>query len=192
MRLLRRRSTSAALPSRLAALVPGREQVLGAVPLDGDGRRWAVATVEHLVVLDGGVVEARHGWDSVTHGSWDAQERAFTLELLHDGEPLVLTVPEQVAVATRASGSAFDERAFAAALRHRVNAAIVHHATDTLPSGRRATASIRRRADGSLYSVTDPPLDGGGREDQALDADDVDALLALESRVRDGVGLPTP
>ena len=52
MRLLRRRPASAALPSRLAALVPGRERVLGAVPLDEDGRCWAAATAEHLVILD--------------------------------------------------------------------------------------------------------------------------------------------
>ena len=47
-----------------------------------------------------------------------------------------------------------------------------------------------------------PPRDGPDRFEGrklviasahgAQDADDVDALLALESRVRDGVGLPTP
>ena len=191
MRLLRRRPASAALPSRLAALVPGRERVLGAVPLDEGGRCWAAATAEHLVILDDDGVDARHGWDCVTHGSWDARERVFTLELLHDGEPLVLAVPERVVGAGRGSGLTVDERTFAVALRQRVDAAIVHHATDTLPSGRCATASVRRRSDGSLYSITDPPPGGDG-EGRALDADDVDALLALERRVRDGVGLPTP
>ena len=113
-------------------------------------------------------------------------------ELLHDGEPLVLTVPERIAGAGRGEEPVVDERAFAVALRQRVNAAVVHHATGTLPSGRRATASVRRRADGSLYSVTDPPRAGGDRGGRELDPDDVEALLALERRVRDGVGLPTP
>ena len=51
---------------------------------------------------------------------------------------------------------------------------------------------LRRRADGSLYSVTDPPRAGGDHGGRELDPDDVEALLALERRVRDGVGLPTP
>ena len=143
MRLLRRRSASAVPPARLIALVPGSEPVLGAVPLDRAGRRWAVATAQRLLVLDEDGIDAGHDWDGVNRGAWDAEARTFTLELLGGTEPL--------------------------------------------PSGRRATASVRRRADGSLYSVTDPPLG----EDGALDADDVDALLALERRVRDGVGLTT-
>ena len=192
MRLLRRRPASATLPSRLALLMPGHERVLGAVPLDEGGRRWAVATAQRLVIVDDDGIGASHGWDGVTHGAWDAQERAFTLELLHEDEPLVLTVPERIAGAGRGEAPVVDERAFAVALRQRVNAAVVHHATGTLPSGRRATASVRRRADGSLYSITDPPRAGGDSGGRELDPDDVEALLALERRVRDGVGLPTP
>jgi len=111
----------------------------------------------------------------------------FTLELLHEAEPLVLSVPERIPKAGRDGDVMVAEKDFAVALRQRIDAAIIHHVSDALPSGRRATASVRRRADGSLYSVTDPPLG----EDGALDADDVDALLALERRVRDGVGLTT-
>ena len=192
MRLRRRRPPSAALPSHLAGLVPGSEAVLGAVPLDEEGRRWAVATAGSLVILDEGGVDTARTWDGVTRGAWDAEERTFTLELLHEAEPLVLSVPERIPRAGR-DGVMVDvmvaEKDFAVALRQRIDAAIIHHVSDTLPSGRRATASVRRRADGSLYSVTDPPMAG---HNQALSADDVDALGALERRARDGVGLPTP
>jgi hypothetical protein avisC_07922 len=189
MRLLRRRPPSAALPSRLAGLVPGSEPVLGAVPLDEEGRRWAVATSGSLMILDEGGVDTARTWDGVTRGAWDAEERTFTLELLHEAEPLVLSVPERIPRVGRDGDVMVAEKAFAVALRQRIDAAIIHHVSDTLPSGRRATASVRRRADGSLYSVTDPPLAG---EEPPLDADDADALGALERRARDGVGLPTP
>ena len=178
MRLLRRRSASAVPPARLIALVPGSEPVLGAVPLDRAGRR---------LVLDEDGIDAGHDWDGVNRGAWDAEARTFTLELLGGTEPLTLTVPDRIRGAGRDGELAVEERPFAVALRQRITAAIIHQAGCALPSGRRATASVRRRADGSLYSVTDPPLG----EDGALDADDVDALLALERRVRDGVGLTT-
>ena len=75
MRLLRRRPPSTALPSHLAGLVPRSEQVLGAVPLDEEGRRWAVATAGSLVILDEDGVNATRTWDGVTRGTWDAEER---------------------------------------------------------------------------------------------------------------------
>ena len=181
MRLLRRRSASAVPPARLIALVPGSEPVLGAVPLDRAGRRWAVATAQRLLVLDEDGIDAGHDWDGVNRGAWDAEARTFTLELLGGTEPLMLTVPDRIRGAGWDGELAVEERPFAVALRQRITAAIIHQAGCALPSG------VRRRADGSLYSVTDPPLG----EDGALDADDVDALLALERRVRDGVGLTT-
>ena len=185
MRLLRRRSASAVPPARLIALVPGSEPVLGAVPLDRAGRRWAVATAQRLLVLDEDGIDAGHDWDGVNRGAWDAEARTFTLELLAGPAAPRRTPPHRGA--GRDGELAVEERPFAVALRQRITAAIIHQAGCALPSGRRATASVRRRADGSLYSVTDPPLG----EDGALDADDVDALLALERRVRDGVGLTT-
>ena len=187
MRLLRRRSASAVPPARLIALVPGSEQVLGAVPLDRAGRRRGGGTPPRRQVhADAGLVAGHHE-GRVDRGAWDAEARTFTLELLGGTEPLTLTVPDRIRGAGRDGELAVEERAFAVALRQRITAAIIHQAGCALPSGRRATASVRRRADGSLYSVTDPPLG----EDGALDADDVDALLALERRVRDGVGLTT-
>ena len=151
-----------------------------------------MATAGSLVILDEDGVDATRTWDGVTRGTWDAEERTFTLELLHEAEPLVLSVPERIPKAGRDGDVMVAEKDFAVALRQRIDAAIIHHVSDALPSGRRATASVRRRADGSLYSVTDPPRAGGDRGGRELDPDDVEALLALERRVRDGVGLPTP
>ena len=187
MRLLRRRSASAVPPARLIALVPGSEPVLGAVPLDRAGRGGGGGPPPPRP----GRGRGGAGWGDAggggNRGAWDAEARTFTLELLGGTEPLTLTVPDRIRGAERDGELAVEERAFAVALRQRITAAIIHQAGCALPSGRRATASVRRRADGSLYSVTDPPLG----EDGALDADDVDALLALERRVRDGVGLTT-
>ena len=78
-----------------------------------------------------------------------------------------------------------DERGFARVLRQRVDSAIVHHVSRTLPDGTRATASVRRGADGVLYSTTEPDssrerTDGLGR-----------ALRDLERCAREAVGLPT-
>ena len=112
---------------------------------------------------------------------------------LEEAEPLVLVVPDRVSTATedgRDGERAVEEKMFALALRQRVNAAIIHHASATLPDGRRITASVRRRPDGVLYSVTDPPV-GGGDADRELGLDDIDPLTSLEDRVRDAVGLPT-
>ena len=148
---------------------------------------WPAGSHELVLVLDEDGIDAGHDWDGVNRGAWDAEARTFTLELLGGTEPLTLTVPDRIRGAGRDGELAVEERAFAVALRQRITAAIIHPAGRALPRGRRATASVRRRADGSLYSVTDPPLG----EDGALDADDVDALLALERRVRDGVGLTT-
>ena len=156
------------------------EPVLGAVPLDEAGGRWAVAAPSGVIILDEDGIDVRHAWDRINRGTWDARERTFTLALLDEAEPLVLVVPDRASTATM----------FALALRQRVNAAIIHHASATLPDGRRITASVRRRPDGVLYSVTDPPV-GGGDADRELGLDDIDALTSLEDRVRDAVGLPT-
>jgi len=184
MRLLRRRPPSAALPSHLAGLVPGSDAVLGAVPLDEEGRRWAVATAGSLVILDDDGVDATRTWDGVTRGTWDAEERAFTLRWTQqDRDDLVLKVPAGVRDGDTYAST--DVAPFAKALRQRVEAAIVHSAVAALPSGATATASVRRGADGHLYSVTRPTMT------QASDKEDAEALQALENRVREGVGLPT-
>ena len=66
-----------------------------------------------------------------------------------------------------------------------MEAAIVHSAVTTLPSGATATASVRRGSDGELYSVTRPLIS------QVDEVEDCHALQELEDRVREGVGLPT-
>ena len=81
--------------------------------------------------------------------------------------------------------AAADVAPFAKALRQRVEAAIIHSAVTTLPSGATATASVRRGGDGELYSVTRPLIS------QVEEVEDRRALQELENRVREGVGLPT-
>ena len=184
---LRRRQGSS---SRSTTVLPleMREQlhqpVLGAVPLDEAGSAWAAATADALVVFSGRSRPEHHAWDEVEQGSWDAEERAFTLRWTDLGRAaLVLEVP-----AGLRDGDTYaptDVAPFAKALRQRVEAAIVHSAVATLPSGVTATASVRRGADGELYSVTRPAMS------QVSDEEDHEALQALENRVREGVGLPT-
>ena len=165
-----------------------REQLhqpaLGAVPLDEDGSAWAAATADALVVFSGRSRPEHYAWDEVERGTWDAEERAFTLRWTQqDRDDLVLKVPAGVR-----NGDAYasaDAAPFAKALRQRVEAAIVHSAVTTLPSGATATASVRRGSDGELYSVTRPLIS------QVDEAEDRRAIQELENRVREGVGLPT-
>ena len=161
-----------------------RQPVLGAVPLNEDGSAWAAATADTLVVFSGSSRPTHHAWDEVEHGAWDADTRAFTLRWTDlDRDDLVLEVP--AGIRDGGTYASTDVAPFAKALRQRVEAAIVHSAVVTLPSGMTATASVRRGRDGGLYSVTRPTTS------QVADEDDGEALQALENRVREGVGLPT-
>lgn len=164
-----------------------REPSLGAVPLDAEGSAWAVATASALVVFNGRSRPESHPWDEVEQGTWDGQDRVFTLRWTQqDREDLALKVP--AGVRRGDAGDAYasaDVAPFAKALRQRVEAAIIHSAVATLPSGATATASVRRGSDGELYSVTRP------LSSQIDEAEDRRALQELENRVREGVGLPT-
>ena len=198
------------LPQDLARSLPRGCAVLGAVPLRPDGECWLVAAPHALLRLgrdggEAGALPASTGWDRISRASWDAERRTLTLHLLHDAHgPRVLSVPDAVhrppdprgaGEARQAGGESgagagavvhdVDERGFARVLRQRVDSAIVHHVSRTLPDGTRATASVRRGADGVLYSTTEPDssrerTDGLGRE-----------LRDLERRAREAVGLPT-
>ena len=213
MSLLSRRRGArpvARLPQDLARSLPRGCAVLGAVPLRPDGECWLVAAPHALLRLgrsngEAGALPASTGWDRISRASWDAERRTLTLHLLHDAHgPRVLSVPDAVrrppdphgaGEARQAGGESgagagavvhdVDERGFARVLRQRVDSAIVHHVSRTLPDGTRATASVRRGADGVLYSTTEPDssrerTDGLGRE-----------LRDLERRAREAVGLPT-
>ena len=161
-----------------------REPSVGAVPLDAEGSAWAVATASSLVVFNGRSGPETHPWDEVEQGSWDGQDRVFTLRWTQqDRGDLALKVPAGVR-----NGDAYasvDVAPFAKALRQRVEAAIIHGAVAMLPSGATATASVRRGSDGELYSVTRPLIS------QVAEAEDRRTLRELENRVREGVGLPT-
>ena len=187
MPILRRRQgtpirSTATLPLQMREQL--REPDLGAVPLDADGSAWAVATAGALVVFTGSSRPETPPWDEVEQGSWDGQERVFTLRWTQqDREDLTLKVPAGVR-----NGDAYasaDVAPFAKALRQRVEAAIIHSAVAMLPSGATATASVRRGSDGELYSVTRPLIS------QVDEAEDRRAIQELENRVREGVGLPT-
>ena len=206
--LSRRRSARpvAHLPQDLARSLPRGCAVLGAVPLRPDGECWLVAAPHALLRLghsdgEAGALPASTGWDRISRASWDAERRTLTLHLLHDAHgPRVLSVPDAVrrppdlrgaGEAGKAGGEAdavvhdVDERGFARALRQRVDSAIVHHVSRTLPDGTRATASVRRGADGVLYSTTEP-------ESSEAQPDTLGrALRDLERSAREAVGLPT-
>ena len=187
MPILRRRQGSstrstATLPLELREQL--HEPALGSVPLDAEGSAWAVATASALVVFNGRSRPETHPWDEVEHGTWDGQERVFTLRWTQqDRGDLVLKVP--AGVRRGDAYAAADVAPFAKALRQRVEAAIIHSTVTTLPSGVTATASVRRGSDGDLYSVTRPLT---SQVDEAVDRR---ALQELENRVREGVGLPT-
>jgi len=187
MPILRRRQGSstrstATLPLELREQL--HEPALGSVPLDAEGSAWAVATASTLVVFTGSRRPEIHPWDEVEQGSWDGQERVFTLRWTQqDRGDLVLKVP--AGVRRGDAYAAADVAPFAKALRQRVEAAIIHSAVAALPNGATATASVRRGSDGELYSVTRPLIS------QVDEAEDRRVLQELENRVREGVGLPT-
>lgn len=184
---LRRRQGSSTRSTTVLPLEM-REQlhqpVLGAVLLDEGGSAWAAATADALVVFSGRCKPEYHAWDEVEQGSWDVEERAFTLRWADlDRDDLVLKVPAGIRDGDTYTPT--DVAPFAKALRQRVEAAIIHSAVAMLPSGVIASASVRRGANGNLYSVTRPAAS------QVSDEEDYEALRALENRVREGVGLPT-
>ena len=210
MSLLSRRRGArpvARLPQDLARALPRGCAVLGAVPLRPDGECWLVAAPHALLRLgrsngEASALPASTGWDRISRASWDAERRTLTLHLLHDAHgPRVLSVPDAVRRPPdpRGAGEAgeeagagagavvhdVDERGFARVLRQRVDSAIVHHVSRALPDGTRATASVRRGADGVLYSTTEP-------ESSEAQSDELGrALRDLERSAREAVGLPT-
>ena len=186
LNLRRRQGSSTRSASKLPRemLEQLHQPALGAVPLDEDGSAWAVATADALVVFSGRSRPEHYAWDEVERGAWDAEDRAFTLRWTQqDRDDLVLKVPAGVRDGDTYAST--DVAPFAKALRQRVEAAIVHSAVTTLPSGATATASVRRGSDGELYSVTRPLIS------QVDEVEDCQALQELEDRVREGVGLPT-
>ena len=210
MSLLSRRRGArpvARLPQDLARALPRGCAVLGAVPLRPDGECWLVAAPHALLRLgrdggEAGALPASTGWDRISRASWDAERRTLTLHLLHDAHgPRVLSVPDAVRRPPdpRGAGEAgeeagagagavvhdVDERGFARVLRQRVDSAIVHHVSRTLPDGTRATASVRRGEDGVLYSTTEPESSEARPDTLGR------ALRDLERSAREAVGLPT-
>ncbi len=184
--------------------MPAGSRLLAALPASADGRRWLLACQDGLrgvevalagaAAADGGDTEepwswgGLTGWDQVTRARWDAEERCFAFHVLHEAQARLLRVPAALRRARSDGGwesVAVDESAFGQVVRQQVERAVVHYVSQTLPGGVRVTASVRRRGDGSLYSVLDPAQ-------ESLDAGQREAAQALLRQVRDGVGLPTP
>ncbi len=187
--------------------MPHGTRLLAAVPVCADGRCWLLACedgVRGARVLPGegaGAGEREDdragplaawqgvtGWDRVTRARWDAQTRSLVFHILHEDEERVVVLPAALRQ-DRGDGVAeerrVDESAFSLAVRQQVERAIVYYVSQTLASGVRVTASVRRRTDGGLYSVLDPA------EDSTELARQQEEARALLRRVREGVGLPT-
>ncbi|WP_259390559.1 hypothetical protein [Actinomyces sp. 2119] len=177
---LRRSPRRTRMPTVLATQVDERR--LAEAPVSQDGSCWAVATAYHLVIVSLDSQPHHLPWDQVEHGSWNAEERVFRLRRTGGQEEVVLQVPGGL----RQEGRyvPVDVTAFARALRQRVEAALVHSAVTTLPSGQAASASVRRDPNGILYSVTSPP------HHQVAGTEDEEALRELERQTRSTVGLP--
>lgn len=179
----------AKLPGALREQLPAADEPLGAVPVSPTGERWAVASRQALLLVGADGVESRDTWDTVDRGSWNGEERSFHLEWLEAQRPAL-----QLQVPLTLDGVDVDPDLFARVLRQRVESAIVHRVSEVLPSGNTANISVRRGADGELYSVCAVQSGAGGRQRLALSdlsSTDLEAVRALESRARDGVGLHT-
>lgn len=199
-RLLRPRGPRATVvpPQSLLRALDRGTRVLGAVPIDAEGVCWLVSTPAALLTLsvaDGATappLPERLTWDHLSRASWDAEERVISLRLLGEDFERRVQVPAVLRheVGADAHGPLeevreVDEVPLLRCLRERVEAMIVHHVSTTLPSGVRLTASVRRAADGGLYTVLEPEANAQGVADFP---EEVEALLR---RVHDAVGLPT-
>ncbi|MDN6429834.1 MAG: hypothetical protein L0K65_05800 [Actinomyces sp.] len=155
------------VPDHLSHFLPRSDRRATAEEL-GDGR-WLVAG-RHAVVVVGeeGVVDSGM-WYEVQHVRWDSASRDLTLTWVDPGRP-----PLVVRMLTT------DPAAFMGEVTGKVTHSLVVQKSAVV-GGTTVTAAVRRRDDGALFStlVADGPLDEGGR--QLADA--------LESEVRDGVGL---
>lgn len=193
----RRGRAGATPPQTLLSSLPRGTRLLGALPVGTDGTCWLLSTPAALLTVSTSVDEAlplpgRLPWDRLSRASWQAEERLLTLRLLGEAADRQLWVPPvlRYEVGGDAEGTLeqvreVDEAPLLRSLRERVEAAIIHHVSTTLPSGVRLTASVRRSEDGRLYTALEPSAHADGVAGHSAE---VEALLR---RVRDGVGLPT-
>ncbi|MFC7406000.1 hypothetical protein [Georgenia alba] len=166
--ILGRRSSR--LPRTIRALLPGSPYATAEL---ADGR-WAVVTGAELLVASEEGVTQRHPWHTVERGRWDGETRTVTVTWV-DGSrsPLELrTASDEVA-------------SFAAALRERVQASVVHSDAAETATGAQIKVYIRRDETGALLSqvTVTGTLRGDGEETRVVDE--------VERRARAAVGLPT-
>ncbi|HLV05691.1 hypothetical protein [uncultured Georgenia sp.] len=157
------------LPDPVAAHLPRGDRPLAAAPMTNGS--WVVVARDALLVVGEDGLGQRTAWHEIETGVWDGDTRTFTITWADRERPEQSLVLEHDDVAV-----------LTAALRERVQASVVHH--ETIEVGRtRVRATVRRREDGSLYSLLTAfgPLPRD--EDVERQLDD------LERRVREAVGL---
>jgi len=157
------------LPDAVAAHLPKGDKPLASAPMTNGS--WAVVTRDALAVVGEDGLGQRTAWHEIETGAWDGDTRTFTITWADRERPdQTLSLTDD------------DVAEFTAAIRERVQASVVHHETIEI-AGTRVRGTVRRRADGSLYSQLTAfgPLPRGEEADQELDD--------LERRIREAVGL---
>lgn len=167
MPIFRRRSVR--LPDAVAAHLPAGDKPLASAPMRNGS--WAVVARDALLVVGEDGLGQRTVWDEIETGTWDGDTRTFTItwaDRERPDQPLVL--------------DSDDVDLLTAAMRERVQASVVHQEVIEIDRTR-VRATVRRREDGSLYSLLTAfgPLPRSEDVDRRLDE--------LEARVREAVGL---
>ena len=160
--------TAVTVPSALSSHLPEYDTRAPATLLE-DGRylvagKYALFLVEQQGIVDSGM------WYQVQYASWNADNKKLRI-LWTDPEapPLTLTTVDD------------DPKKFMRTLTSRVDNTIVASRHRQLPSGTTVTVTVRRRADGQLFSSV--------LADGDVQVADEPYLDALENEVRGEVGL---
>ena len=159
----------ARVPESVAAHLPGGDKPLAAAQLASGP--WMVVARDALLVVGEDGLAQRAAWHEIETGTWDGETRTFTIIWADRQRPAESFVFDSDDVAV-----------FTAALRERVQASVVHQEIIEIGTTR-VRATVRRRADGSMYSQITAfgPLPDAPEVERELDA--------LEARVREAVGL---
>ncbi len=141
-------------------------------PMAGDPADWAIATMNHVIILRDGAAMGRQ-WCDVDRAALDPLTANLTI-MWADASP----------VSTLKLADIKDPK-FAAMLHDRVQASVILAETVHLPHKQSARVAVRRDASGQLFSQVIGP--GTIRLD---DPQTVALVDAAESRIRDACGLP--
>lgn len=123
-----------------------------------------------LVIFLGGAQPVAFEWSDFANARWDEETRQLRL----------IFVDRQISDISLQLADAYDETLLRA-IRERVDRSVVYQIFRDLPSGGKATGQVRRNADESLFTQV--------LSDDVRTAADREALDALESELREAVGL---